>query len=102
MTDDVLRSLALAVNLLGVERVCVVQHTGCRLSGTSNLDLRATIGRLRGIDAAAWDFLPIDDQERVLRTDMERIRACPLLPSELPVAGFIYDVDTGRLDPITS
>ena len=38
VTDDVLRSLVLAVNLLGVNRVCVVQHTGCRLTGASNED----------------------------------------------------------------
>ncbi|HZJ27941.1 MAG TPA: carbonic anhydrase [Acidimicrobiia bacterium] len=102
VTDDVLRTLVLAVNLLGVERVCVIQHTDCRLSGTSNEHLRANIGRLRGIDAGDWDFLPIDDAEPVLRADMERIRACPLVPSEVSVAGFVYGVDTGRLDPITS
>ena len=30
VTDDALRSLILAVNLLGVTRVCVVQHTNIR------------------------------------------------------------------------
>jgi carbonic anhydrase len=104
VTDDVLRTLVLAVNLLGVDRVCVVQHTACRLEGTTNEDLRSTIGGLRGtpVDAGAWDFLPIDDQQRVLRADMELIRSCPLLPPGLPVAGFVYDVDTGLLEPLVS
>ena len=102
VTDDVLRTLVLAVNLLGVDRVCVVQHTACRLDGATNEGLRATIGDLRETDAADWDFLPIDDQERVLRTDVDVIRACPLLPPGLPVAGFVYDVDTGLLRPVVS
>jgi len=102
VTDDVLRSLVLAVNLLGVNRVCVVQHTGCRLAGASNEDLRATIGAAYEADAQEWDFLPIDDQHRVVEEDLGRIRTCALLPSTLGVAGFVYDVDTGQLDPVSS
>ncbi|MEO7803356.1 MAG: carbonic anhydrase [Actinomycetota bacterium] len=97
VTEDVLRSLVLAVNLLGVERVCVVQHTECRMSQSSNEEVVATIGQLRGVDASDWDFLVIDDQDQVLASDVERIRACPLLPSDLAVAGFVYDVETGLL-----
>jgi carbonic anhydrase len=98
VTDDALRSLVLAVNLLGVERVCVVQHTRCKMTTASNAELQETIGELRGVNAAGWDFLPIDDQHRVLSEDIARIRACPLLPAELTVAGFVYDVDTGHLN----
>lgn len=100
VTDDVLRSIILAVNLLGVSRVCVVQHTGCRLTGASNADLRATIGAAHHTDAGDWDFLPIDDQSRVVTDDVARIRECPLLPATLGVAGFVYDVATGLLSPV--
>ncbi len=102
VTDDVLRSLVLAVNLLGCDRVCVVQHTLCKMTSASNEELRTTIGELRDADAAGWDFLPIDDQQRVLREDIARIRACSLLPAKLTVGGFVYDVDTGRLNLATA
>lgn len=102
VTDDVMRSLVLAVNLLGVDRICVVQHTDCALSATSNDVLRATVSRCTGADASAWDFLPIDEDDRVLRADLDRIRACPLLPRGLSVAGFVYDVETGRVGPMIS
>jgi carbonic anhydrase len=102
VTDDVLRSLVLAVNLLGVNRVCMVQHTKCRMTSASNAELQATIGAAQGHDAGEWDFLPIDDQERVLRADVEQIRSCPLVPRDLVVGGFIYDVDTGMLHPVES
>jgi hypothetical protein len=34
-----------------------------------------------------------------MRADLERIRACDLLPDDLAVAGFIFDVRSGRLAP---
>jgi carbonic anhydrase len=100
VTDDVLRSLVAAVHLLGVERICVVQHTKCRLHGATNAELRADIERATGADASGWDFLPIDDQEATLRADVERIATCPLIPASVSIAAFVYDVDTGRLRPV--
>src|SRR6476646_527441 len=57
VTDDALRSLVLAVNLLGVTRVCVVQHTECAMVGTTDEALRARMGKERGVDASGWEFL---------------------------------------------
>src|SRR5437016_2269810 len=36
VTDDALRTLVLAAHLLGVTRVLVVQHTGCRMAEQSD------------------------------------------------------------------
>jgi carbonic anhydrase len=100
VTDDSLRSLVLAVNLLGVSRVCVVQHTDCAMVGTTNDELRARIGALRGRDATDWDFLASSDQAATLRNDIELIQSCALLPSDLQVGGFIFDVHSGELLPL--
>jgi carbonic anhydrase len=97
VTDDALRSLVLAVNLLGVRRICVVQHTRCRMVGATNEELRSSLGERYGVDASGWEFLPIDDQDRVLRADVAKVGSCPLLPADVTVGGFVYDVDTGRL-----
>src|SRR4029078_9849006 len=43
VTTDALRSLVLAANLLGVTRVCVVQHTECAMVGTTDDELRAPL-----------------------------------------------------------
>lgn len=99
VTDDSLRSLVLAVNLLGVHRVCVVAHTDCAMVGTTDEELRERIGALRGADASAWDFLASTDQAAALSGDIELIRSCPLMPADLQVAGFIFDVHTGALVP---
>jgi carbonic anhydrase len=97
VTDDVLRSLVLAVNLLGVNRVCVVHHTECAVIGSTDTELRARVEERRGLDASGWDFLASSDQMGTLRADIERIRGCELLPPDLEVGGFVLDVHTGTL-----
>ena len=102
VTPDALRSLVLAANLLDVTRVCVVQHTDCAMVGSTDDELRARIGELRGQDASDWEFLASVDQAATLRTDLARIEACPLLPPDLEVGGFIFDVHSGELRPFGS
>ena len=100
VTDDALRSLVLAANLLGVTRVCVVAHTECAMVGATDDELRDRIGAERNADASGWDFLATTDQLATLRADIERIRTCPLLPDDLDVGGFIFDVHSGELVPV--
>ena len=102
VTDDALRSLVLAVNLLGVNRVCLVQHTNCAMVGSSEAEIRARIEARSGADAGGWDFLATTDQLATMRHDIEVIARCPLLPSDLVVGGFIFDVRSGDLVPIAS
>src|ERR1044072_6771914 len=49
VTDDVLRTLVLAVYLLGVQRVMVVAHTGCRMAGATEGDVHELTQR-HGVD----------------------------------------------------
>src|SRR3954451_20951490 len=68
-TDDALRSLILAVNLLGVTRVCVVQHTDCAVVGSTDDELRARVTSSSGVDASGWDFLGTNDPLATLHED---------------------------------
>jgi carbonic anhydrase len=99
VTDDVIRSLALATAFLDVERVAVIQHTHCAVAGSSADVLRDGVHRATGADTSAFDPLAMDDQEATLRVDVERIRRDPLIPRHVVVAGFVYDVDNGELIP---
>ncbi|MGB9378595.1 MAG: carbonic anhydrase [Mycobacteriales bacterium] len=100
VTSDALRSLVLAANLLAVTRVCVVQHTDCAMVGKTDDELRERIGELRGADASGWEFLTSTDQLATLRQDLDVIRSCPLLPEDLKLGGFIFDVHSGALVPV--
>ena len=99
VTVDSLRSLVLAANLLRVNRVCVVQHTDCAMVGRRNEEIVATISAARGVDASGWDFLVSTDQVATVQQDIALIRSCPLMPRDLQVGGFIFDVHSGELVP---
>ena len=100
VTPDALRSLVLAANLLGVTRVCVVQHTDCAMVGRGNEAIAAAIGERRGVDASGWDFLASTDQVETVHRDIALISSCPLLPPDLQVGGFVFDVHSGELVPV--
>ena len=100
VTADALRSLILAANLLQVTRVCLIQHTDCAVVGSTDDEIRARITAVRGEDASGWDFLASPDQLEAFRADMEQIRRCRLLPPDLLVGCFVYDVHTGELVPV--
>jgi carbonic anhydrase len=96
VTADVLRTLVLASHLLGVERVMVVAHTGCRMAGGTEEDVHVAIRDAGGPDTRSISFLTTQDQEGALRADVQRVRSWPYL-GNLAVGGFLYDLDTGRL-----
>jgi len=100
VTEDVLRTLVLAVHLLGVNRILVMPHTRCRMVAVKDADVHQAIRERSGLDTRSLDFRLITDQEHVLRADMRRIRSSPYLPKDIAVAGVIYDVDTGLLRPL--
>ena len=93
VTDDVLRSLALSSGTLGVDTVVLMHHTRCGLENVSD-------GQLREQTGADLDFLPIADHAAALRTDSERLAGTPYLSGLQTIAGFVYDVDTGRVDAL--
>lgn len=97
VTDDVLRTLVLAVHLLGVNRVMVVAHTDCRMTKVTDEQVHEEM-LSRGIDTRSLEFRTISDQRRELALDVQKIRSSPYLPKELAVTGAIYDVTTGRIE----
>ncbi|PZG22284.1 beta-class carbonic anhydrase [Nonomuraea aridisoli] len=98
VTDDVLRTLVLAVYVLGVDRVLLMPHTDCGMAKVSDADVHGLAAE-RGVDTRSLDFHTILNQDEALRHDLTRIRTTPFLPQGMPVAGAIYDVHTGRLTP---
>jgi hypothetical protein len=81
---------------LGTREVVVIHHTDCGMLTFRNDQLRARIRQELGADAGAIDFLPFGDLEGSVRQDAATLRASPLIPGDIPVSGFVYDVRTGR------
>ena len=100
VTEDVLRTLVLATYLLNVNRVLVMPHTDCRMASGTEDEIHAAIKERSGVDTRGIEIRTVKDQVAALNADLVRIKSFPLLPGELSVTGAIYDVKSGKLNPL--
>ena len=114
-SDDAIRSLVISYKLLGTREWFVIHHTDCGMETFTDeimRDLLASSLKTATVDASGWhdsgegpgsteghiiDWLTISDQEESVLHDVQRIRNHPLVPADIPVYGYIYDVKTGKL-----
>jgi len=100
-SEDAVRSLIISSRLLGTREFAVIHHTDCGMLTFSNDDLREKLAAETGADASRIDFLPFGDLEQSVRDDVATITASPFIDADIPVSGFVYDVASGRLSPVT-
>jgi carbonic anhydrase len=100
-SDDAIRSLVISTTLLGTQEFAVIHHTDCGMLTFTNDDLRKKLSDERSVDASGVDFLPFSDLEQSVRDDVSTIKASPLLPDGIEVTGWVYDVKTGKISPVT-
>ena len=100
VTEDVLRTLILATNLLNVSRVLVMPHTDCKMASGSEEQIHAAIFEKSGIDTRSIEIRTVIDQLAALKSDLVRIEQFPLLPKGISIVGAIYDVKSGSLTKI--
>ena len=100
VTDDVLRTLVLAVHLLDVDRILVMPHTHCRMAESTDEQIHSIIATQSRLDTRSLDFHTDPDQIGALKHDLVKVRAYPYIPSRVAVGGAVFDVQTGRLLPV--
>lgn len=114
-SDDAIRSLVISTKLLGTREWFVIHHSNCGMELFTDQvirDLLASSLRTAAFEGGRWkdpgdgggsrdgdfiDWLTIRDQAESVATDVQRIRRHPLVPPEIPIYGYIYQVETGRL-----
>lgn len=114
-SDDAIRSLVISHKLLGTNAWFVIHHTDCGMELFTDEIIRSLLRN--SLDTAkfgpqGWrdvgkgpgssegdfiDWLTIKTQADSVTSDVRRIRSHPLVPREIPIWGFVYDVKTGRL-----
>jgi carbonic anhydrase len=100
ITDDEIRSLAISQRLLGTEEIILIHHTDCGMLTFQDDDFRRQIQEDTGIKPQ-WAAESFADLEEDVRQSKARIEASPFVPRKDSIRGFIYDVDTGRLQEIS-
>ena len=48
------------------------------------------------------DWLTIADRDQGVVDDVRRIREHPLVPSRIPISGYVYNVETGNLEEVAA
>lgn len=98
VTPQALEALVLGVHLLGVRRILVICHTRCAMASATEAELRERVGASAGADASWQTFAVVEDQRAALNEDVARVHSHPLIPDDVRVGGFLYDVDTGLVE----
>jgi carbonic anhydrase len=99
--QEAIRSLVISQQLLGTREVAVIHHTDCGMLTFTNQELREQVRSRLGADASGIDFLPFRDVEESVRDDLTVLLASPLIPDDIPIRGFVYDVRNGRLTEVS-
>lgn len=115
VSDDAIRSLVVAHKLLGTNEWFVIHHTDCGMETFTDAVMRDLCARSLDtavLDSGSWrdvgrgpgsseaefiDWLTIDDREGSVARDVRRLREHPLVPRDIPIYGYLYDVKTGKL-----
>ena len=96
VNDETIRSLVVSHHLRGTEEALVVGHKDCGMLTFTNADLRERLGP----EAESFDFEPFSDVADRVRQSVEKIRNHPLLPDSFGASGFVYDLGSGRIEPV--
>ena len=97
---DAIRSLVISQRLLGTKEIIVLHHTDCGMLTFDNPTLHGIVREQLGADSTHIDFLPFSDVAESVREDLAIIRNSPLIPDDIPVSGYIYDVKTGKISEV--
>ncbi|WP_324670540.1 carbonic anhydrase [Hymenobacter sp. GOD-10R] len=114
-SDDAIRSLVISYKLLGTKEWFVIHHTDCGMQYFTDDVIRELLAQsleTATVDATGWHdvgqgpgsdearfvaFLPFRDLADSVVEDVARIRRHPLVPTTIPIYGYIYDVKSGKL-----
>jgi len=114
-SDDAIRSLVISYKLLGTREWLVIHHTDCgMLTFTDEVmsDLLEQSLEPAVLEGGRWkdvgrgpgsvhgkyvNWLTFSDVEASVVDDVERIRSHPLVPRDIPIYGYVFDVKTGKL-----
>jgi carbonic anhydrase len=114
-SDDAIRSLVISYKLLGTREWFVIHHTDCGMELFTDEIIRDLLSKslkTATVDEKGWrnteesggsdeakfiSFYTIKGLADSVVEDVKRIRNHPLVPKDIPVYGYIYDVKNGRL-----
>ncbi len=99
VTDDVIRSLAISQRLLGTREIMLIHHTDCGMQKTTEDKFKSEVETDTGI-RPPWAVETFTDAEQDVRQSTGRLKASPFIPHKDAIRGFVFDVETGKLNEV--
>jgi carbonic anhydrase len=101
VTEDVLAELIVSNRVLGTTEILLLNHTGCGFSTFTDDELNARLSASTGdASPAPMRFFSFRDPEQHTLEQIEAVRSHPWIAKDVPVRGFIFDVETGLLKKV--
>jgi carbonic anhydrase len=101
VTEDVLGELIVSTRVLGSREIMLLNHTGCGFTTFTDDELNAKFAATTDDSSPApMRFFSFKDPEQNTLDQIESVRSHPWIAKDIPVRGFIFDVETGLLREI--
>lgn len=98
VTEDVLAELIVSNRVLGTTEILLLNHTGCGFTTFTDDELNARLSASTGdASPAPMRFFSYRDPEQNTLEQIEKVRSHPWIAKEVPVRGFVFEVETGLL-----
>ena len=102
VTEDAIRSLIISHTLLGTQEFIIINHTDCGMLSFKDEELRERLQEDTHTTAAEPStFHAFSDLNENVRQQIQKVKAHPWIPKHIPVRGFIYGVEDGRLSEVS-
>jgi len=104
ITNCVIRSLVLSIDVLGAKEIIIIGHRMCELRHINIKDLKKVVESrveeelkaMLGKPFKKWLELA-NDPEASLKDQVEIIRQSKLIPQDIPITGLMYDEYNGHI-----
>jgi carbonic anhydrase len=101
VTEDVLGELVVSTRVLGTTEIMLLNHTGCGFTTFTDQELNAKLSASTGdASPAPMRFFSFKDPEQNTREQMKAVRSHPWIAKEVPVRGFVFDMETGVIKEV--
>jgi carbonic anhydrase len=98
VTEDVLGELVTSNRIIGTTEIMLLNHTGCGFTTFTDEELNKKLVKETGdASPAPMRFFSYKDPEQHTREQIEKVRSHPWIAKEVPVRGFVLDMETGLL-----
>jgi carbonic anhydrase len=100
VTDDTIRSLAISQRKLGTTGIVLVHHTDCGMTKITDDEFASELEADTGV-GPGFAIEAFRDPEASVRESIARLQRSPFVAHTDDIAGFVFDVETGRIRRVT-